>query len=218
VSVLRATSRLGENMPQLPPADGVTRAVLQFRYDTQVCANVLHFVAADGVDAPDPTELASRLVAKWKAQLQPFMPATVILDRVIVTDLSASGPPPVEFTTGLPAAGSGGTIQLPNNVTLAFTLRTAFRGRSFRGRVYHVGISEAAVTGNVMSGSALDQALAFYTGLIALAGDVGEPIHKLVVLSYFTGGAVRPSPVATPVTSISTDGVIDSQRRRLPGR
>lgn len=205
-------------MPQLPPAPGVTRAVLQFRQDGQVLNNVMHFVDPSGVQPPDPTELASRVALWWITWIRTFVSNLVLLEQVICTDLSEGAEPGAVYTTGLPENGSNAAAPLPNNVTVVMSLRTALRGRSYRGRVYHIGLTESQVVGNTVDPALMTSLRANYTFLTNLEGDTGEPVYQLAVLSYFTNNAVRPLGVATPVVSISSDGVIDTQRRRLPGR
>lgn len=205
-------------MPQLPPAEGVTQAVLNYTYGGERCANVLHFVQTDGVTAPDPEELASRLASWWGNNIDSLVPNTLSLDSVTATDLSAGGPPGVIYTTGLPNTGGSTNLQLPNQCTVVISLRTSLRGRSYRGRIYHVGIGEPDVDGSTVNSTFRQLLLNAYDNLLLLTGDTGEPDYQIAVLSYYSGGALRPEPVATPVTSMSVDSRIDTQRRRLPRR
>jgi len=203
-------------MPALPPADGVTRAVLDFTYGGQKCANVMHFVTADGVDAPSPAELGSRLAGWWFLKWQGVVPTTLSMDKVILTDLSADAAPSIEYTTGLPAVGTNAGAQMPNNVTLCISLRTALRGRSYRGRIYHLGLREDIVTGNTVSAATAADHLDRYDDLMNLTSGSGEPAHKICVLSYWANGTLRSTPVATIVTSMSVNAQVDTMRRRMP--
>lgn len=202
----------------LPAAEGVTKAVLNFTWDQQLCANVMHFVEVGGVQAPDPQELAERLALWWEASVKVAVAQSVSLVSVSATDLSSDAEPGVIVTTGLPESGSVGQVSLPNNVSCVMSLRTGLRGRSFRGRIYHVGLAEGMVVDNRVSTVPLADLVGAYGLLTNLAGGGGEPVHQIAVLSYFANNALRSSPVATPVTSVTSDGIIDSQRRRLPGR
>jgi len=183
----------------------------------RVC-NVLHFLNAEETGSPDPTELGSRLVAWWNEQLKGTMTADVALTSVVVTPLEAEGEPALEYTTGAGTIGTSAGASLPNNVALVISQKTPFRGRSFRGRTYHFGISEAKVVLNTADPAYVTDLLGRYSHLLELDGSVGEPIFNLAVVSYWSQGALRATPLATAVTAQSCDGIIDSQRRRLPGR
>lgn len=198
----------------LPPAQGVTKAVLNLSSQGIATANVLHFTSPPGPNAPDPTALGTRLAAWWENQIAPQVHTSQVLNSVICTDLSAGGPPSVEVTTGLPAAGSMGGEPLPNSVAGVVSLHTALRGRSFRGRIYHGGFAEVDVNGNNI-GSLRRNALLNAYELLILFTEPLLPDYQLVVLSYFANGAQRPVPVATPVTAMSMNLRVDTQRRRL---
>lgn len=118
--------------------------------------------------------------------------------------------------TGGAVAGSGTGDLLPPQTAFCITLRTAFSGRSFRGRTYLPGFSEVfnSATGTVASAG----------GAIAFVSAIKS---SLVTSSLDLGVISRPAPDATPprsgfitvVTSIvARDLVWDTQRRRaVPG-
>jgi hypothetical protein len=150
--------------------------------------------------------------------IKPKVSNTCILSAVITTSLGTVGAPGTLYTTGLPKVGTNIQPQLPNNVTIAMSLNTALRGRSFRGRIYHIGLTENDVTLNTIPGTTLTPLIAAYEAARLLAAGSGSQTFQLAVLSYYAAKAIRTTPVATPVTSISSDGIIDAQRRRLPKR
>lgn len=205
-------------MPALPPADGVTRCVMNFLYDGQPCANVLHYAAQPVGDAPDPEVMGENLKDWWIATLQPYMPSTLTLTSIVCTDLSEVGAPSYEYTSGLPASGVNVQPQLPNHVTVCISLRTALRGRSYRGRLYHVGMREDMVVGNQLSGTWPTNFETYYEALLVEPIGVGMPDAHWGVLSYWSAGVLRPNPVFTPATSVTCDAFVDSMRSRLPGR
>lgn len=205
-------------MPQLPPADGVTQAVLNYLWDGQKCANVLHYSTPNQAVAPDPALLASRVAGQWLAGIRSQCSVTLFLSSITATDLSNDAAPGVIYTTGLPSPGTAGTPSMPNNVSTVLSLRTALRGRSFRGRIYHAGLCEGHILDNRVAAATNTALLNGYNGLKTLIGGTGEATFQLGVLSYYSQGAIRGAPLWTPVTAITTDGIVDSQRRRLPGR
>lgn len=205
-------------MPTLPPADGVVRAVLFMRIDSQEVRNVLHYVVPEGGVEPNPAVLAERLWNEWNANIRPAVSNALSLYQVVCTDLSAGSAPGSVFAGASPLVGAEVSAALPNNVSCVFSLKTALRGRSYQGRIYHIGLTEQQVTANAVGATFLTTLLTGYRALRLLEGASGEPTFQLAVLSYWLNKALRATPVSTPVTLITSDGVIDSQRRRLPGR
>lgn len=201
-------------MPPLPPSPGVTRAVLNATLNNIPVANVLHFTQPGGGTAPDPALLASRLGAWWGSTMKPLVVSNYTLNNITCTDLSPSGPPSTVFTTSLPNSGTLSGDALPGNCALVMSLRTALRGRSFRGRIYHCGIGESQTLLNSVQTPARDSILGAWDDLV-LFTQIGQPDYQLVVLSYYANGDLRSEGLATPVVSMSANTRIDTQRRRL---
>lgn len=198
------------------PVANCIQANLRLSFDGQEVENVLHF-ATPGV--PTLTELAD--VAEgvedwWITNMVTSVPSTVVFREVYATDqTSATG---ASFTAagGNGTAGTAGSPAMPNNVTIAMSLRTAFRGRSYRGRIYHIGLTEASIVDNELTSGAVTALNGIYALLLNSASFGGA---ELAVASRYLNNAPRVIGVATPVISILlADPVVDSQRRRLPGR
>jgi len=148
--------------------------------------------------------------------IKPLVPNTVVYRETYAVDLSsASG----GVFTASGANGETGAIsfeQLPNNATLVCTLRTAQRGRSYRGRIYHIGLTEGQVVANTVVPGIITSLSLAYAQLLNTANFGG---CELAVLSRYNANAPRLIGVATPVIdTLFADPTIDSQRRRLPGR
>lgn len=205
-------------MPQLPPVPGVVQLVLDYVQDGQDVKNVLHYANAELGGPIDGGDAANLLRTTWAASIRPLLAPNITLERINATALWASSGPGTVHTTSLPAAGSYTGNPMPNSVCLCMSTRTALRGRSYRGRIYHPGLNEDQVTNNTVNGSVVTSLLAAYEAIRLLEGGAGGAVYQLQVVSYYTQGQMRTVPATTPVTSISTDGYIDSQRRRLPGR
>ena len=199
------------------PVPGVIQAELVYAWDGQVVENVLHYTVDAEVDVAAQQGLGGALVDWFDTLLQPLVPSTLILNEVRLSNLSSEFAPGASWTGGLPLPGTlAGGLSLPNNVALTMTKRTDMRGRSFRGRIYHPGLSESQVTGNAIVSGTLVSLLAAYNAMKTLTA--GSLNYQLVVVSRFQGGEPRAEGIATEVTTITSDGIIDSQRRRLPGR
>jgi hypothetical protein len=144
--------------------------------------------------------------------------AGTFLARIKSTALDSIGSPFEDFTLAAARAGTSGSSSLPNNATIAVKLATGLTGRSQRGRIYIIGVS----VGHLQTGSQLitnTYATALTGGLNTLMTNLATGGHTLGVLSYRENGAWRVAGKFTPATGWTlADNVMDSQRRRLPGR
>lgn len=201
-------------MPFIPVPDVVKLEVI-FRYNGQICINTHHYRKDVPWDVPAMQNLAAEYIQAWNTFMEPTMTNENELINTRVTDLTTQFSNSIEYSTGLPIPGDANSSAAPNNVTLSVTWLTAFRGRSYRGRTYHIGLTEANIAQNEVSGTYRGYMAAFYGALFTSVPSTGE---EMVVVSYFQGGEPRAEGLATPIIGISIDAVVDSQRRRLPGR
>lgn len=206
---------LEDAMPFVPVPEAVQVEMI-YSLNGQTVENVLHFRTADSINTASMTALATNLGLWWSSDLRPFFATTVSLLRIRVTDITNVTGPVVEYGGGLPLVGTGIGTQMPNNVALVITKRTDQRGRSYRGRIYHFGWTEEQNTINVVSPTIVNAVLAAYNELKAFPS--GTHTWNLSVVSRYQNGNWLVEGIATPVTQLTTDGSIDSQRRRLPGR
>lgn len=198
------------------PVPQVCQVELIYSWLDQRIENVLHY-KADGVFGPDDMmELANNHVEWFSSDLRPEVAPEMSLVQIDCTDLSSEIAPAISYSTGLPLAGSNASPTLPSNVAICLTKRTVLRGRSYRGRIYQGGLVENGVTGNTVFPTYLANILAAYENLKSYAGTLVN--WDMVVVSRYSGNAPRVEGVTTNVTNFTSDGFIDSQRRRLTGR
>lgn len=198
------------------PVDNVCQAELFYTWDGQLCETVLHFEPDVSLTPTMMTELGAFLVSWWDTQMQTEVPTTLTLNQIKFTDLTIDIGPVVNYSAGLPLTGTDVSPSLPNSCALVITKRTILRGRSYRGRIYHPGLTEADVTGNTVSGTFVAALISRYSMLLTPVTSLAN--WNMVVISRRNGGVDRTEGVATPVVSLDSDGRVDSQRRRLPGR
>jgi hypothetical protein len=198
------------------PVLGIVQAELVYLWQGQFVQNVLHYDTPGAVTIEEMQELGDLLVDWFDVEMQPLISNSLSLVEVKLTDLTTQFGPVVEYTTGLPLVGANVNATMPNSVAIVMTKRTVFRGKSFRGRIYHPGLVESQVTNNQLVPATQTSLLAAYTALISLEGSSG--VFNLQVVSRQQNNAPLELGVATPVIAITTDGFVDSQRRRLPGR
>ena len=198
------------------PCPNVLQAELVYLWAGQTVETVLHYKAPDPISIPDMIQAGTFLVSWYNTNLKPLHHSTIQLTQVKLTDLSFDFAPVVNWGTGLPIVGTVGADGLPSNVALCITKRTALRGRSYRGRIYHGGMAESQCAGNQIVGATVTALLAAYA--LAMTLTIGAESWPMVVLSRQHNGNALTEGVATNVISLSSDGFVDSQRRRLPGR
>lgn len=116
------------------------------------------------------------------------------------------------FAELTPTPGAVAQPPMPSQDTIAVRLSTGFMGRSNRGRLYHVGLSEADISDGLVNGTFRAAAVTAYEALLsALAFD--DLLWSVV--SFRLNNAPRTAGVARPVTSIGfADDKVDRQIRR----
>lgn len=189
---------------------------LVFAWDTQIVENVFHNIYEGSLNQGTLEAIHDIYELWYETALADIQSQVVGLNKIVVKDQNVQNGLGIEFGPGEVFAGTiASTPSLPNNVTLALKWGTGFTGRSYRGRTYHIGLVEGLVTLNNVPADSLAQIISTYDELRQACDSAGYP---LVVVSKFANNAPRALAITTPVTTVTSDGVIDSQRRRLPGR
>lgn len=158
--------------------------------------------------------LAAYMKNWWDTNLKSLVTQDCSLVQIDCKDMTSQNAPGINYTTGLPIVGTAATEGNPTNVTVAIKLTTGLSGRSYRGRIFHIGLPQTTVTADAVDNNVLTALHSAYSILQS------APLTdwELVVASQYTNGAWRTSGVVTPVEAIAGDGYLDSQRRRLIGR
>lgn len=203
------------------PAPGTTEVELRFNLSGENAENTLYFNKAVDWTAAEMTALAADLVTWWVAGPATQLSTSVALLSLHCSDLSSDVGAVIDYSVGLPSGGTEAVEGMPNNVAPCISFHTGVRGRSARGRNYIGGIGITKVTENNISGSWMTNMEGAYLDLLDVAT---ANSCEWVVLSRFHGmGGTprRPLPrvtgVVTPIIGVAfTDGIVDSQRKRLP--
>lgn len=200
------------------PTPNVAQVEIVANWQSQICQNVFHYSKSSPWEVPHLQDLGAGIQNILATSFGPAVSDQLTYVGLRITDLEAQNAPSIEYTNGFPIDGDATSPSLPNNVSCVFTKRTLLRGRSYRGRFYHMGLVESQVNGNQVTSDFASVFTGYYTQLmgIELPGSTDEA--TMVVLSLYEDNQPRTQGLATLVTAISTDGIIDSQRRRLPGR
>lgn len=215
IDVSRETERTGNNAMPFVPFENCAQVEMVYRWDGQIVENVLNYRTNTTPTAANMDALCSFLVTTWNTYLKPLQSAAVQLQLLRATSLHVSNGPAIEYTAGLPASGTGTTAAVPNNVAVVIKWVTGLRGRSYRGRTYHLGIPQASVTGSSLVTGYRNSLGTAWSNFVIIPT---TPQWNLVVCSRYSNGLIRPTGVSTPVTGYSINPTCDSQRRRLPER
>lgn len=114
--------------------------------------------------------------------------------------------------------GSDASDSLPPQCAVVFSLGTALKGRSYRGRFYLPGVCEGSTLAGALTAAATTNYLTISAQLLAVFGPSGSNANwRLAVISRYLNGVERVTPVGTPVTSVTLNTTIYTQRRRVAG-
>jgi len=153
------------------------------------------------------------------------------LDTIIVTDLASAAAPQFTGAHDALVGGDGGQLINPSQCGM-IEFGTALRGRSFRGRWFQSGFTEASNDGGIIQPGAITALGGFGNALVVQLHSSGPPSQDMAVVSRFSGmqtnltgrGRLRRVPIprtaglATPITTVAAETVWKSQRRRaMPG-
>jgi len=206
-------------MPFVPFEDCV-QLTIEGHVDGQLTINDLAFRSSIGPrSAADVFQLANA-VGQWYIG---FM-VTLLNEAWIGSRVTAKG---LTNQNGLTAEvsllGNDGAITgeaAPNNCSMCVSFRTGAAGRSNRGRNYIPVLTNSQVSGNMIDSAWAADVVAAYAMLTFPASvDVLPGGWIWVVLSRFSGGVERTVGQFTEINNVLvSDLVVDSQRRRLPGR
>lgn len=199
------------------PAPDCVRLEMVYSYNGNICENVFHFRHTHPATVGDMVQDAFLMREWWNNWGKPLFNVTSYLKEIKVTALDSENAPGITYNDGMPSLGEELIIEnLPANVTAAVKFTTGLRGRSYRGRIYHVGLLPLHVTGNQLTGLAAIHLEEMYDPISLGLGADHDP--RMVVVSYMAHGAWRTVAEATNVISSETNVDLDSQRRRLNTR
>jgi len=194
---------------------GGLEVVMNYLQSAQKLANVFHVQVDDPTSGTVRQQIAQAFYDWWVAEMAPLTSGAVELTDVLVRDIENELGGQYTLVPPTLTVGALSEEALPNNVTLAVAARTALSGRSYRGRTYFVGLTDNNVIANE---TPTDFVTSVQNALAALQNTYIEQ-GVLAVLSMVNNKTPRVAGVLTPIIAwLVTDRIVDSQRRRLPGR
>lgn len=186
----------------------------------ELCINKLYVHADAGVTS-DLCDDVALFTDDWVAATWlDFVGSKYTFTRVVARDLTTEASFESVSNVNTGATGAGGSDTAPNNRTFAVHRKTPFSGKKQKSRIYVPSIPNAATTdANHISGASADEfvdALLVWDGIVE--SYVGTDLQHGYAIRVRNGAPLSPG-VFEPTTGWSyTDLILDSMRRRLPGR
>jgi hypothetical protein len=198
------------------PVPDTAQVNLVFGLSGETVENTLYFLKAGGWDAADLDALALAVANWWATYIAGNIHSSQHLQEVRAVDLQTDTGAGVSYVPPTPISGGAGGSVVANNVACCIGFRSASRGRSARGRNYVSGLTNGNVVASRIEPSVVASLVAGYNQLAGVAEATGS---TWVIASRYHAKAPRVTGVTFPVTTaVAFDNVVDSQRRRLPGR
>lgn len=200
------------------PVTDAAQVETVFTMRGQICENVYHVQKAGGFTEADLAGLTVVFSNWWTTSMRALHGDSVTLTKVKARDITVSTGPGVELGVSASNVGTAVGSLMPNNAAVAIKFTTGFSGRSFRARIYHMGLVDSQLVVADHNKLLAATVSALVTGYTALKTACTTNSTPLCVASRYHNKAPRSPGIATIITGISVDDTLDSQRRRLPGR
>jgi hypothetical protein len=198
----------------LPDAPNIARVSLVVRKDTRTMINTFHVNhGASAWNAADMLTLATAFRDWWVNTYRSQVVTLCALTQVQVRKYDPLDPLAVDLALPVPAAGLQPTPSAASHATCSVSWRTGLAGRKYRGRFYAMGCTEAQIDDLDLFTSSYVVNMGAIAQALITAINVG--VQELVV---FHRTPVGIDPTWTKILSVVVENIVDSQRRRLPGR
>lgn len=197
-------------MPFLATPFGV-KTELNFVQNGVPVVNVFHTKAGGAITGATLDDINAVFMDYWLA-IREALHVSLVLQNITSTDISVANGIQRIFPVVTDNAGVITTAPMAANAAVCVSLRTANTGRSFRGRSYIGGLTNAQLADaqNVTTTMA-----GIYAGLMTdLISAMTIAGHTLSVLSKYAAGVLRVTGLLTEIISVIVDTKVDSQRRR----
>lgn len=196
-------------------AANVAQVQVRGSLDGEQVENVFYFQHAGPIVLTMLESLVADVAGAVTEAFLPLLPDSWVGREVYAFDMTSGATIQATDTSILSSPGTAGD-QFPNNVTIAVARKTGNRGRSTNGRIFWMGLTSSEVTENTVT-AAFEEAV--INALTTLHDAVDADGWTPVTVSFQHDGIVTSAGVVTPIAAwVFTDNVIDSRRRRLPGR
>jgi hypothetical protein len=197
------------------PVPNTVALTMVHEFLAQRLTNTLYLAYDRPITPFDLGDLVNDVIPLWSQQIMPRLSNQTRLVTISAKDLTAQNGLSFEYSGApLPVAGGAAGPPLPSSVSIVLSLRTGRAGRSYRGRLYFGGFSEAQSDGNFFFNDLPTQLQNALSNVIA---GLNNSTRTVVVVSRFFQNAARTVGLTTPVTAVvARTKRAATQRRRLP--
>lgn len=155
--------------------------------------------------------LAAAVKTSWVDQFKSFQSTNFRTDSINGLKIQPLPKQSDTYVTGFPVAGTDGTEEMPHQVAIIASLKTAYAGRSYRGRHFLPATSEDRWDDGLVESVALGQIQGLYSNAVTAYGAGGtDPDYEWIVWSERLNAY-------NPITSAVVRAVPGTIRRRRIG-
>lgn len=148
------------------------------------------------------TTIGLYLKTYWCDLVKTRMAASFRFDSIQFLRVNASPPISDQYVTGFPIVGTGSGDELPHQVAIVVKHKTAYAGRSYRGRHYIPAITESYVSAGLLLAADRNALQTYYDDIVAAVGASGANTdiqwvvwsQKLLTYNAVTDTVVRDVP------------------------
>jgi hypothetical protein len=200
----------------------ITKVSVRYELLGQSCESVFGFKQlAGGVGMADLLSDMHTATIGGQTWVQTWLahwPANVLFVELFAEDVVPGTQASIAFSVNTTGSAGTGDMLPPQNAAVT-TLRTALKGRSYRGRCFISGIGEAGQTNGVLGAGWLGTQNTLLNWLLTRYGPSRTNTNFMWgVISRYLNKVKRVTPVLTEITSLDSDSIIRTQRRRSVGR
>ena len=201
-------------MPFIPVANGASVEIRCLQEGQRVENRI--YCTKSGYTQAHLDALTGAIASWWLTSWQPIASSALVHREVYARDeRTVAG---LESTSTASAGESGALtdVALPLGSSLCMSLRTGATGKNSRGRFYALGAVRPQVSGSIAGSGYIDLVA---EALVDLAAAINGAGWNWIIASKFFNKLPRASASIRVITDIlAIDDVMDSMRRRLPGR
>lgn len=201
-----------------PPPNNpeVCKVSLIFQRDQREAVNTFHVARTVGWTLPNMIDLANAVKTWYDLVYKLAIPTGVSLANIQVRLLDPLNPLAFDAPVSPVSPGTRAGTMEAANVTAAMSERTGKAGRAYRGRMYVPGLVESDVGATDLLSSSIVTLL--YNALANLSfGSL--PVGDLLAVFHRPGLTPKPNDNKYDIVQTAVqENIVDSQRKRLPGR
>lgn len=177
-------------------------------------ANVYHFKRTTTVNPWSNTSIATEFIASMLPDIVACLNVDYVTTGVTSRCVNDATDAPVTVADTTPGGVSG--ERLPDYNAVMLLMRTALRGKSYRGRKFYGPITEADTTGDVLAAGSITLFNTLKATLLAGMTDGDGNVWNLCVFSpTLSQYSINPTTIVTAnVTQILLNKTLGTMRRR----